>query len=50
MNSPYILGEFLKIEIDDFREKFLEEIDAEYRIFNDALQLTKRKVFLNTRQ
>lgn len=48
-NEIQRISEFLRIEIDDFREKFLEEIDAEYRIFDDTLQPTKRKVFLKSK-
>ena len=46
-NEIQRICEFLTIEIDDFHEKFLEEIDAEYRVF-DKLQPTKRKVFLKS--
>ena len=47
-NEIQRISEFLRIEIDDFREKFLEEIEAEYRIFDNSLQPTKRKVFLKS--
>ena len=47
-NEIQRISEFLRIEIADFRKEFLEEIEAEYRVFDDSLKPTKRKVILKT--